>query len=493
MRALFKLLIIALTITLVILFTSSYRLKEIKEQSVDRFIKNNNIIPIDSKTKDAQSRLNNRKYLLILDIFEDEQLTQFTQVIKQAITLARLSNRILVLPYVSDSHILGPRKLSEFNRINYPYYNFTFYYNIEQFKGNVITMYEYENMKEFDDPVIAFYADPNESSPYSTDYKCRDEENEYIESVLNSMFKSKENICYNVNDNDYLVVSSLLKKFNDDTVAFAHYHKGIMSEKDTNTFIPSIPFSNDIIEESIRYRKEIFDDCYIALHWRYEKTNISFIPIVLDAVYERFKEIKDENECNHIFFASEYSSNGSDSFSDEERSSKRNYYKRTKRLLQSIGYKITEGYHGDIKDAGVVAILDRLLCEQSTLFFPVDQSSSFTLSILNSRKGKSNDLTVFKPYFNPFEKKYYEHLKYPSKTSVSLFIHGDSSQIDESIKVLIDSINDNPLNVTIFYIDPKFNKTQSIKHPNIEYHLFGEYDEYDDNDKAIYDFIKVSF
>lgn len=491
---LIKLLFIALFITLMILFTTSYRLNEIKDQTTDRIIKNDNI-NLESKDNNDTPILKKNKgsYLLILEIFEDEQLTQFTQVIKQAITLASMTNRILVLPYVSDSHLIGPNKLSEFRNKNYPYFNFTFYYNIDQF-DNVITMYEYEKLETFYNPIISFYADPNISSPYSINYQCNDEENDYIEYTLGSMFKSKKNICYKVDDNDYLIVSALINKFPNDPVGFAHYHKGIMSEEETNMFIPSIPFSNEIIDESIRYKKEIFNDCYIALHWRYEKTNISFIPIVLDAVIERFKEIKKEikDKCNHIFFASEYSSNGSDSFSNEERSAKENYYKRTKRLLESIGFKITEGYHGDIKDAGGVAILDRLLCEQSTLFFAVDQSSSFTGSILNSRKDKLNDLTVFKPYFNPFEKKYYEHLRYPSKSSVSLFIKGDSSQINESIDIIMNVIEENPyLNVTIFYIDSEFR--EKTNNPNINYQFFNDYDYFSDNDRSIYDFIKVIY
>lgn len=71
-----------------------------------------------------------------------------------------------------------------------------------------------------------------------------------------------------------------------------------------------------------------------------------------------------------IFLATEYPSHGSDSWQESDRLAKKPVYDDlVSQLAQSL--TVVEGYSGDLKDAGAVAIADRILCEGSLSCFTV--------------------------------------------------------------------------------------------------------------------------
>ena len=86
--------------------------------------------------------------------------------------------------------------------------------------------------------------------------------------------------------------------------------------------------------------------------------------------------------------ATEFGNNGSDSWRPEEKTQKQKYYQSLTSQLVTR-YNVIEGYKpSNIKDAGQIAIIDRLLCVQSKIFVPVEMGSSYTRYIVAERGKK---------------------------------------------------------------------------------------------------------
>lgn len=334
----------------------------------------------------------NKSKTFIVILEQAEQLNQAIKGVKQALMLAKETNRTFVIPYVGSSKIRPPyyhptrrRSMSyyfDMTKLKEVYYDDIIEYEefLENGKGSCLQ------------PYILDHADKES-------YLRMRANRTLTKSFTGKNFTILDPVYFNFPKNmyeTYVNLKSMISTQANNSIVFIPFDRYLWSEASVPEFEPS----RVILNEVERFKQAMgLNDCYISIQWRFERTAFEEASEILELMLSTITEYSKIYHNCKIYFGSDLSFTfGSMTLSVLEYNKYKPLSDYLFRMLQTkpIQYNPLESPLSNILDSGMVGIIEQQIHTDADLFIPAMVRSGFVKTILRKREllGKSSTILL---------------------------------------------------------------------------------------------------
>lgn len=340
----------------------------------------------NTNNQSNNEKIESNGYILFLSIAE--QINQASKGIKQAIKLAKETNRTFVIPYVSSSKVRPPSydggkllSLSSYfdmDHIRKEYYPhiIEFHEFLEQGSGIPIRPFGLDHLRI---PKNAL----KKISKRTISRVFRNENHIIREPIVYSFPKSKESSFYDV--------INIINQHKHETIAFAPFDRYLWNEGGVPEFMPS---------KFLKYEVERFkqanglNDGYIAIQWRFERTLPSESNRILELIIQNVNDYVRTRSNIKILLGTDLDFKyGSSTLDRREYETFKPIQDELIRRLpfEPIIYNPSLSPFENYLDRGMVGIIEQELFIGADLFIPAMVRSGFVKTILRKRHAERKE------------------------------------------------------------------------------------------------------